>query len=225
MDMDTTSGKNSHEKILRDFCDNNINIMVGTQMIAKGHDFPNVTLVGVIAADSLLNIGDYRASERTFQLITQVAGRAGRDELPGRVIIQTYNTDDFSIRAASNHDFHSFYDQEIMIREKLNYPPFTNIASLIISGINEKQVSITAGRIKKALVYKFSTSKVQAEVLGPARAPIFKIMNKYRWRIIVKCKDIEKMIKVLTLLSDQYYSKKARNSVELGIDINPVNML
>ena len=229
MDIDTTTCKNSHEKILRDFCENNINVMVGTQMIAKGHDFHNVTLVGVLAADSLLNLGDYRASERTFQLITQVAGRAGRGDLPGRVIIQAYNTEDFSIQAALRHDFETFFKQEIMIRKKLNYPPFTNIASIILSGANEKQVSETASQVKKDLLKEFCSSETSegniTEILGPVPAPIKKIMNKYRWRIIIKCEDMEKLIKALTCISDKYCSKTGRRPVELGIDINPFNML
>jgi len=117
MDLDTTTGKNSHEEILRKFRDDNINVMVGTQMIAKGHDFPNVTLVGVLAADSILNTGDYKAAERTFQLLTQVAGRAGRGTIPGRVIIQTYNTDNYSIVCACEQDYVSFYNNEILVRK------------------------------------------------------------------------------------------------------------
>lgn len=225
MDMDTTIYKNSHEEILRAFKEQNINIMVGTQMIAKGHDFPNVTLVGVLAADSLLNTGDYKASERTFQLITQVAGRAGRGNLPGRVIVQTYNCEDFSILAACKHDYISFYNQEIQIREKLSYPPFTNIAVMILSGIVDRYVYNRTKEVKTITSEYFEDSVGKAEILGPARAPLSKIRNKYRWRIIIKCQDLDRLINVLSRVSDYFYRKKEKNEVELSMDINPVNML
>lgn len=225
MDMDTTTYKNSHEEILRTFRDNNINIMVGTQMIAKGHDFPNVTLVGVLAADSLLNTGDYKASERTFQLITQVSGRAGRGELKGRVIVQTYNCEDFSIRAACNHDYTSFYNQEIQIRKKLEYPPFTNLAVMILSGMGDRHVYNKAKEVKILTNEYFGNDNVRLEILGPARAPLSKIKNKYRWRIIVKCHNFDKLLDVLSSVSDSFHRKKEKNEVELSMDINPVNML
>lgn len=225
MDMDTTTGKNSHEEILRTFREKNIHVLVGTQMIAKGHDFPNVTLVGVLAADSLLNTGDYRSSERAFQLITQVAGRAGRGELPGRVLIQSYNTEDFSILSACRHDYIAFYNQEIKIREKLKYPPFTSIAMILLGGINDREVFSKAKETKELLINGFSTAGAEAEVLGPTRAPLSKIKNKYRWRIIIKCGDVENLIGVLGKVSDEYYDKKGNSSVDLSMDINPVNML
>jgi len=155
MDLDTTTGKNSHEEILRKFRDDNINVMVGTQMIAKGHDFPNVTLVGVLAADSILNTGDYKAAERTFQLLTQVAGRAGRGTIPGRVIIQTYNTDNYSIVCACEQDYVSFYNNEILVRKNLQYPPFIHLASVILSGVNDKQVLNRALFVKNELWQTF----------------------------------------------------------------------
>jgi len=226
MDMDTTTCKNSHEEILQAFRDQNINIMVGTQMIAKGHDFPNVTLVGVLAADSMLNIGDFRASERTFQLITQVAGRAGRGEIPGRVVIQTYNTEDFSIVSACKHDYTGFYDQEILLREKLGYPPFKNIALLIISGVNDRVAFSSAKEVKKLIEKEFSVlGNASAEVLGPSRSPLAKIKNRYRWRIVIKCRDEDILINILSKVSDEFHKNRGRNAVELSVDINPLNML
>ena len=127
MDIDTVTQKNSHEDILNKFKNENVDILIGTQMIVKGHHFPNVTLVGVIAADGSLYIEDYRATERTFQILTQVAGRAGRENLPGNVIIQTYNPDNFSIECASQQDYNMFYDGEIILRKSLKYPPFCDI--------------------------------------------------------------------------------------------------
>ena len=225
MDMDTTMRKNSHEQILKTFREENINVMVGTQMIAKGHDFPNVTLVGVIAADSLLNIGDYKATEKTFQLITQVAGRAGRGSVEGRVIIQTYNTENFSIICACNHDYHSFYKNEILLRKQLMYPPFTNLASIILSGTNDKQVINKVNEVKKNIYESFKGKKGIYEVLGPLRAPLSKVKNKYRWRIIIKCDKIDVLLNVLTKVSDDYYNANKNFSVNLSVDINPVNML
>jgi primosomal protein N' (replication factor Y) (superfamily II helicase) len=224
MDMDTTSYKNAHEEILKAFREQNINIMVGTQMIAKGHDFPRVTLVGVLAADSLLNTGDYRAGERTFQLVTQVAGRAGRGELPGRVVIQTYNTEDFSITSASRHDYDAFYSQEILIREKLDYPPFTNIGVLILSGGNDSSVCKKAKEVRNSIADSFETIDASADILGPARSPLYRMKNKYRWRIVIKCKNLNMLLKVLETVSHRYNGKKDRGEVDISMDINPVNM-
>jgi len=225
MDMDTTTCKGAHEEILNRFKNENINIMIGTQMIAKGHDFHNVTLVGVLAADSLLNIGDYYSAERTFQLITQVAGRAGRGDLPGRVIIQTYNTDEYSIQSACKQDYELFYKQEIKIREKLEYPPFTNIAVIILSGAEDRKVFVKTKEICSYIRQAMENSEAYAEVLGPARAPLRIIKRKYRWRIIIKCRDINKIIEVLTAISDNYYKGKTNDGVEITMDINPVSML
>lgn len=223
MDADTTNYKNSHEEILRTFKEENINIMVGTQMIAKGHDFPNVTLVGVLAADSLLNMGDYTSSERTFQLLTQVAGRAGRGEIPGRVIIQSYNIEDFSIQAACKHDYTAFYNQEISVRRALNYPPFTNIASVMLSGTIDRLVFNKSKEMKDIIAGKMSGCESSIDILGPTRAPLSKIKSKYRWRIIIKCSDLNKLITVLSAASDEFCAKK--DLVDLNIDINPLNML
>ena len=225
MDMDTTSHKNSHEKILSAFKNDKIDILVGTQMIAKGHDFPNVTLVGVLAADALLNLDDFRASEKTFQLVTQVAGRAGRGEIEGRVVIQTYNTEDFSIQSACRHDYSSFYNQEIKIREKLNYPPFSNIAVLILSGLNDRLVNGRAKELRDALQKAFERLGVPAEVLGPSRAPLSRVKNNFRWRIIIKCSREDIIIKVLETVSGDFYKRKGKSAVELGMDVNPLSML
>jgi primosomal protein N' (replication factor Y) len=225
MDMDTTGYKNSHEEILREFREKNINILIGTQMIAKGHDFPNVTLVGVLAADSLLNMEDYRATEKTFQLITQVAGRAGRGSLAGRVVIQSYNTEDFSILAACRHDYASFYKQEIKIREKLSFPPFNNIASVILSGLNDNSVFEKANEVKNIISRCFSKYDTVHDIFGPVRAPLSKIKNKFRWRIIIKCENMDILIDVLSCLHMEFYRIKGKSEVDLNMDINPFNML
>ncbi|OGO80593.1 MAG: primosomal protein N' [Clostridiales bacterium GWC2_40_7] len=225
MDMDTTSGKNSHEEILRAFREQNINILIGTQMIAKGHDFPNVTLVGVLAADSLLNLDDYKASERTFQLVTQVAGRAGRGELEGRVVIQTYNTEDFSILAACKHDYPAFYKQEIKFREKLGYPPFTNIAVVIVSSVNDRLCFDKSKEVGKKFIEALDNCREGEILLGPVRAPLSKIKNRYRWRLVIKCDSLEKLIKVMGEIQDGFRRSKGKLEIDLSMDINPVSML
>ncbi len=225
MDMDTTTGKNSHEEILTAFREKNIDVLVGTQMIAKGHDFPNVTLVGVLAADSLLNTGEYNSSERTFQLITQVAGRCGRGDMPGRVIVQAYNTEDFSIQAAKNHDYHAFYRQEISLRKALVYPPFTNIGLVKLRGTNDRTVSDASREIAVRLRDFFGENSAQAELYGPARSPFIRLRGNYIWRIIIKCASKKMLVEAFAHISDEWNTIKGRRAVDLSVDINPAGML
>ena len=227
MDMDTTTGKHSHEEILDTFRQKNINILVGTQMIAKGHDFPNVTLVGVLAADSLLGINDYRASERTFQLLTQVSGRAGRGELPGRVVIQTYSTDDYSIISSCSHDYEGFFRQESEVRRRLNYPPFTNIGCLVVSSVNDRLAQAKAGDTMSFLMSIIDINEGDEMLPGPVRAPISRLRNRYRWRIIIKCGSADRLARMLVAVSDNFYRSrpKGRTDVDLNMDINPVSMM
>jgi primosomal protein N' (replication factor Y) len=225
MDMDTTTGKHSHEEILDAFREKNINILVGTQMIAKGHDFPNVTLVGVLAADSLLGMDDYRASERTFQLLTQVAGRAGRGQLPGRVVIQTYNTEDYSITTACSHDYATFFKKESQIRSRLHYPPFTGIGVAVVSSVNDKMAFTRAKEVCGFLASKLDTEEGDELLPGPARAPLSRIRNRYRWRVIVKCSSEERLVVIFCELSDHFVKNKDKDDTDLSIDINPVSMM
>lgn len=227
MDMDTTTGKHSHEEILDAFREKNINILVGTQMIAKGHDFPNVTLVGVLAADSLLGMNDYRASERTFQLLTQVSGRAGRGELPGRVVIQTYNTDDYSIIAARSHDYEGFFRQESEVRRRLKYPPFTNIGCLIISSVNDRLAFAIAKDTAAFLAPRINTEAGDELLPGPVRAPITRLRNRYRWRLIIKCDSTDRLAEMLAAASNEFHRlrPKGRNDIDLNMDINPASMM
>ena len=186
MDIDTVTKKNSHEDIINRFKKENIDILIGTQMVVKGHHFPNVTLVGVIAADSSLNIEDYRANERTFQILTQVAGRAGRENLPGDVIIQTYNPDQFSIECAKKQDYNEFYNIEINLRKQLKYPPFCDIIVIGISGQDKYEVENTSQTLYTNLVSKIKQHNMNLLIYSPRPAPIDKIKNKYRFRIIIK---------------------------------------
>lgn len=225
MDMDTTTGKHSHEEILDAFRQKNINILVGTQMIAKGHDFPNVTLVGVLAADSLLGMDDFRASERTFQLLTQVSGRAGRGELPGRVVIQTYNTDDYSIIASCSHDYEAFYRQEAEIRRRLRYPPFKNIACVVVSSPFDKLAFAKAKEVAAQLSALIDPSKGDELMPGPARAPAARLRNRYRWRLLIKCDSEDRLAAMLSSASFGFWKSKGRSDVDISMDINPVSMM
>ena len=221
MDIDTVSKKNSHEQILTKFKNENIDILIGTQMIVKGHHFPNVTLVGVIAADSNLNMDDYRASERTFQVLTQVAGRAGREKIPGKVIIQTYNPDHYSIICAKEQNYEKFYQEEIGIRKQLKYPPFCDIILIGISGNNEEKVKNIAECI---FLYLQKKKLIPWAIYRPVPAPINKIKNKYRWRIIMKGKLDHTSIEILNTMIEEFY-KKNQKDIQIVLDANPNNMM
>ena len=220
MDVDTVTKKNSHEKILKSFRDDGIDILIGTQMVVKGHHFPNVTLVGVMTADSSLNIDDYRASERTFQILTQVAGRAGRGKEKGRVIIQSYNPDNYSIQTARKQSYEEFYETEIAVREQLKYPPFGDI---ILIGINgSKLESLT--KVEQDL-YKILKEKLEGKinVFRPMPAPIEKIQNRIRHRIIMKGYMTEEINKILNDILNRIYQKDLKD-IRITIDVNPNNM-
>lgn len=217
MDVDTTSTKNAHETILNKFRDEKIDILLGTQMITKGHDFENVTLVGVLAADASINVGDYRANERTYQLLTQVAGRAGRGDKRGRAIIQTYMPDEFSIVTAQKQIYKDFYTNEINVREKLNFPPFCDIIVAVVSGTDEKAV------IKDTEQF-YNIFKDYFEVYKPVPAPISKINDNYRWRVLLKAKVTDEVIERLNYCLDNYEMVRNKDN-KLNFDINPNNMM
>lgn len=227
MDVDTVSKKNSHEEILNKFKNDGIDILIGTQMVVKGHHFPNVTLVGVIAADSSLNIEDYRASERTFQILTQVAGRAGRDKEKGNVIIQTYNPDNFSIECAKEQNYRKFYETEIELREKLRYPPFCDIIHIGISGNTQTDVEKVSNNIYEYLKNITIKNNIDMNIFKPVPAPIDKIKNKIRWRIIIKCKLDAEIVNILNQTSKiiNNYIEKVKNTSRVSIDINPNNLM
>ena len=222
MDIDTVTKKNSHEEILNKFKNENIDILIGTQMVVKGHHFPNVTLVGVIAADSSLNIDDYRANERTFQLLTQVAGRAGREKLEGQVIIQTYNPENFSIECAKKQDYEMFYNTEIALRKQLKYPPFCDIILIGFNSLSENEIKIVAEK-----TYEYLKSNLDIKdfnILKPMPSPIDKIQNRFRWRIIIKGNITENANKVLNNCLKEIYNQNYKNT-RVSIDVNPNNMI
>ena len=222
MDIDTVTKKNSHEQILNTFKNNNIDILIGTQMVVKGHHFPNVTLVGVIAADSSLNIDDYRANERTFQILTQVAGRAGREKDKGRVIIQTYTPDNFSILCAQEQNYLKFYETEVALRKQLNYPPFCDIILIAFNSMSEEEIKLVSSKVYEYLKIKLDDKKFQ--VLKPMPSPIDKIQNKYRWRIIIKGNVTEEANNVLNTCLKNFYELNYKNT-RITIDVNPNNMI
>ena len=222
MDADTTTRKNSHENILDRFRKKESKVLLGTQMISKGLDFPDVTLVGVVAADTSLNLPDFRSAEKTFQMIAQVAGRSGRGEKQGRVVVQTYSPEHYSIQYASTHDYKGFYAQEIKLRKELGYPPFYRIANIIISGIQENQVIKSAQDIGR-LIEQDVRAGMAFEMLGPVTAPLSKIKNRFRWQIVLKSAEEEVLRKVLKGLIDLY--NPAISDINISIDLNPQNML
>ena len=228
MDVDTVTKKNSHEQILNKFRDENIDILIGTQMVVKGHHFPNVTLVGVIAADSSLNIDDYRANERTFQILTQVAGRAGRDKLPGKVIVQTYNPDEFSIQCARKQNYEMFYETEIALRKQLKYPPFCDIIVISFNSISETEISKVSNQVYDYLSKKINNNLNEYEqnfrIFKPMPSPIDKIQNRYRWRIIMKGEMNEKVNEILNDCLKEFYKKDIKTT-KITIDVNPNNMI
>ena len=227
MDVDTVTKKNSHEKILTDFKENKADILIGTQMVVKGHHFPNVTLVGVFAADGSLNMNDYRANEITFQILTQVAGRAGRGEEAGKVIIQTYNPDSFTIECVKQQNEEMFYNTEMRLRKQLKYPPFCDI---IVIGVSSKDEQITM-KVAQSL-HKYLKDRVENENIGimlykALPAPIDKIKNKYRWRILIKCKFGEDIIDLMNNTMDKAQTIKycKNGDANISIDVNPTNMI
>lgn len=216
MDRDAVHKRGTHSNILSRFKDGEIDILIGTQMIAKGLDFPKVTLVGVISADTALNLPDFRSGERTFNLLTQVAGRAGRGDLGGRVIIQTYTAHHYAIQAAKNHDYHMFYNKEISLRKELNLPPFCHIVSLTLRGRKEERVFKAADALRESIERKDKDKKI--EILGPAPAPISRMKGMYRWNIFLKSAEIENITGILKKVLEN----RRASGVIITVDIDPL---
>lgn len=223
MDVDTTGKKNSHARILNKFEKEKIDILIGTQMVTKGLDFPNVTLVGVISADTMLNIDDYRSRERTFSILEQVTGRAGRANADGLSIIQTYSPDNKAIQLMKEHDYETFFKEEIMVRKAMWYPPFCEMISVIFTGINEKNTAGASKYFAKLLPYE-DTVKQKLQILGPIPAYVSKIKNKYIYRIIIKCENSGALSEHLLSAKKQTEKNDNFKTVTVVIDKNPNNM-
>ena len=216
MDVDTTTKKGSHEKMIRAFSNQEYDILIGTQMIAKGLDFPNVTLVGVLEGDNSLNVPDFRSAERTFQLLNQVSGRAGRKNKLGEVIIQGFQLDHYSILYASKHDYIGFYEQEMKVRKKLNYPPYMNLSLIQLKGKDEQFLLNEATKIKKYL-----QQEKDLQILGPSFASIPKINQIYMIQLIIKYKKSQQLISKLQFIQTKYMNER---KCKLEIDLNPIRV-
>ena len=228
LDKDTTTQKGSLVKILKKLKNQKIDILVGTQMIAKGHDFSNITLVGIICADLSLSMPDFRAGERTFQILAQVAGRSGRGDSPGQVILQTYAPQHFSIQAAKAQDFKLFYKQEIDFRHKLNYPPFTRMVQLKISGPDRKKTATQAMQLGEMCFYMQTVQpefKNDIIIMGPLEAPITKIANQYRWQILLKSKKSATLHHFIHQILYGRNSITPNKHVNIKVDVDPYQLM
>ncbi len=220
MDMDTTKQKDSHEKILSAFSNGEADILIGTQMIVKGHDFSNVTLVGVLAADMSLYSNDYRSGEQTFELLVQAAGRAGRGNLRGEVVIQTYSPEHYSIRMAARQDYEGFYEEEMRYRELMGYPPVSNLLAVLMTGADEEYLEMAAGYLKDFAVRADRTKLVQ--MIGPASPYVGKVKDEYRRILYLKCARKDSLIEIKNLLEQYIEINKGFSSIRIQFDLNPI---
>ncbi len=222
MDVDTTSRKGSHERLLQQFQEKKADILLGTQMIAKGLDFANVTLVGVLSADTMLNLPDFRSSEKTFQLLTQVSGRAGRHELPGEVIIQSYTPEHYSIVLAAKQYYDDFYAHEMHIRRQNHYPPYYYIALITISHEDLMKTVGVADRISHYLRQGLSNKAI---ILGPAASPIPRINNRYRYQCLIKYKREPQLHDLLRNIIEHYRQEMTQKGLQINVDLHPQIMM
>jgi primosomal protein N' (replication factor Y) len=220
MDRDTVSTKRHFETILHGFREGNFDILVGTQMIAKGHDIPNVTLVGIVSADIGLGMPDFRAAERTFQLLTQASGRAGRGELPGRVILQTSNPEHYAVRLASKQDYAQFYEKEILFRKSMRYPPFSALANSLV----RDEVQEEALRKSTELERLLRPEPKEMRVMGPAPAPVPRLKNEFRYQLLLKSSDRKKLNETLHNIR-RFAAQQKWGATALVIDVDPVSLL
>ncbi|MDP3787222.1 MAG: primosomal protein N' [Candidatus Omnitrophota bacterium] len=224
MDTDATAKRGSHRQILSDFKKHKLDILIGTQMIAKGHDFPRVMLVGVVSADTALNLPDFRASERTFNLLTQVAGRAGRGAEPGKVVVQTYSPTHYAIERSITHDYVGFYDEEINFRRELNYPPFTHVVEIKLRGRNEERVIKAAHDLSadlNAVIGAFSADYKTVEIVGPAPEFISKIKGQFRWNMLLKGQSPGD---ICDLIDESLGRLKGKSGLIITVDVDPLGL-
>lgn len=222
MDVDTTRKKGSHETILRQFGEGKADILLGTQMIAKGLDFPNITLVGVLSADTTLHLADFRAAEKTFQLLTQVSGRAGRHDKKGEVVVQTYTPDHYAIQFAQTHDYISFYHQEMMLRKQYAYPPFTYVALIQVT---HEDVLMTAEYAHKAASWLKSHLSNESDIIGPTASSISRVQNRYRYQCLIKYKKEPMLPEIMQQLIRIYRTEWMKKGIILQVDINPSSIM
>ena len=223
MDLDTTRKRGGYEEILSAFANGEADILIGTQMIVKGHDFPNVTLVGVLAADLSLHISDYRAAERTFQLLTQAAGRAGRGQRQGEVVIQTYQPEHYSVVTAAAQDYEAFFEQEIFLREMMHYPPKWHMLVIHATGAQEMLVKQAQDVLKYKILTQPDNEKSSLQVIGPADAAVSKINDIYRKMLYVKAADYQKLVSIKNMLEEYIRIDPAFRTVNIQFDFDPMN--
>jgi primosomal protein N' (replication factor Y) (superfamily II helicase) len=226
LDRDTVRRRGAIEKILGTFASGRTDILIGTQMIAKGHDFPKVTLVGVLAAERALRMPDFRAAEKTFQLLTQVAGRAGRGERPGEVIIQTYHPNHYSLRCARTQDYRLFFEEEIRFRRRFKYPPFTALANLLIRGKEQEKVGQLAAQVADLLLFhrRHFSAERRMRILGPAPAALEKLKGLYRFQIVIKTTSREELHQVLGHTLEDLAEQRV-DLQKIAVDVDPLNLL
>jgi primosomal protein N' (replication factor Y) (superfamily II helicase) len=222
MDVDTTSRKGAHERLLDQFAEQKAQILLGTQMIAKGLDFPNVTLVGVLSADTMLHLPDFRSSEKTFQLLTQVSGRAGRHHLPGEVVIQTYTPEHYSIQLAGQHDYDTFYQQEMIARKVHQYPPFYYVALVTVSHEELTKVVAVTDKIAQFLRQKLSNNTI---ILGPVASPIARVKDRYRYQCMIKYKLEPELLPSLKFILDRFQQEIQQQNLYITVDLQPYSMM
>src|SRR5690625_5268002 len=222
MDVDTTRRKGAHEKLLSRFASGQADILLGTQMIAKGLDFENVTLVGVLTADSMLHLPDFRSSEKTFQLLTQVSGRAGRHELPGEVIVQTYTPDHYSIDLASQYNYDEFFQYEMKLRKTFRYPPYVFLALVTVSHQNQVKVIQVTQKIVQQLQQTLSN---QSTILGPTPSPITRMKDRYRYQCIIKYKDEPELRNDIRKILKQFRDDIKKEDLMITVDLQPYQLM
>jgi primosomal protein N' (replication factor Y) len=220
MDRDTVTNKRDYENILRAFRDHDYDILVGTQMIAKGHDIPNVTLVGVVSADVGLGMPDFRSAERTFQLLTQVAGRAGRGNLPGTVVVQTINPDHYAVRLAAGQDYNAFYEKELSFRRLMHYPPFSAMANVLVRA-EKKEVAM---RLSSEMGMLLTPPPEKLKVIGPAEAPVPRLKNEYRYQFLIKAASRKALNQTLQRLR-AFALEHKWGATALVIDVDPLSLM
>jgi len=226
IDADTTTAKHAFVEMLTKFREDNVDIMLGTQMVTKGHDFPNVTLVGILLADTSLYLDDYRANERTFGLVTQVIGRAGRAGPGGRAVIQTYSPEHRILELAKNQDYKAFFTDEIAFRRALLFPPFCDVVMVTLSSVDETELRNVTAEFNKKLhqLHRREYADIALIAFGPHEAAIYKVNDRYRMRFILKCKMADRRTRELfhTLLVE--FGRKTAKKIGLSIDVNPNNV-
>jgi primosomal protein N' (replication factor Y) len=228
MDRDTTTRKGVIVKMLKGLKNREIDILVGTQMVTKGHDFPGITLVGIICADLSLSFPDFRAGERTFQLLAQVAGRAGRGNKPGRVVLQTYNPDHFSIQCAQHQDFHAFYSREIKSRKTLDYPPFSRMIQIKISSRDQskgRRQAETMGELARNVIQANPLLKKTIRIFGPLESPFPRIASRYRWQLLIKGLHLAPLREFMQKLLRDTQADHPRRDVTIAVDVDPFFMM